>query len=168
MGSFLFSLATIDFVNACQSELKIFYLDDGTLGGNVDTVLNDYKMIQVAARSIGLEVNPTKCELYHINPSSNDTNQVHQKFCDASPGQCQVKVLSDCDLTLLGAPLLPEAIIASLASKLENLKLMISRLTDIDAHEALFLLTGFNDSPTCERQRQAVRRWTGDGKEKLS
>ena len=54
----------------------------------------------------------------------------------ASPGQCNVKLLQNKDLTLLGAPILPEAII----TVLESLMLMSDRLIQIDAHEALFLL----------------------------
>ena len=42
---FLFSLATMDLINSCKSELKVFYLDDGTLGGDAETVLKDYKTI---------------------------------------------------------------------------------------------------------------------------
>ena len=140
LGPFLFSLATMDLVNSCQSELKIFYLDDGTLGGDLETVLNDYKSIQASATSLGLEVNPTKCELFEINPSPNNSDNAYLKFCEASTGQCKVKLLSDHDLTLLGAPILPAAIESVLNKKLEDLKLMTDRLTEIDAHEALFLL----------------------------
>ena len=41
---------------------------------------------------------------------------------------------------LLGAPLFQEAVEYSLTPKLKNLELMISRLKEIDNHEALFLL----------------------------
>ena len=51
-----------------------------------------------------------------------------------------IKVIPEQDLSLLGAPLLPEAVRPILESKLENLKLMTSRLKLIDNHEALFLL----------------------------
>ena len=43
-------------------------------------------------------------------------------------------------MTLLGAPILPAAIETVLTKKLENLKLMAGRLSEIDAHEALLLL----------------------------
>ena len=89
---------------------------------------------------MGLEVNPSKCELYFIRPESENCRNAHEKFCEASPGQDNVKLLKDKDLTLLGSPVLPEAIENVLTAKLENLKIMVERLTQIDAHEALFLL----------------------------
>ena len=63
MGPFLFSLATMDLINSCKSELKVYYLDDGTLAGDVETVLSDYQSIQTTAAALGLEVNASKCEL---------------------------------------------------------------------------------------------------------
>ena len=54
LDPFLFSLATKDIIEACKSELKVFYLDDGTLCGDPETALNDYKMIQTAVASHGL------------------------------------------------------------------------------------------------------------------
>ena len=140
LGPFLFSLATTDLIESCRSELKIFYLDDGTLAGDVETVLSDYVLIQNAATTLGLEVNASKCELYRIRPVSEECKNAHKKFCEASPRQCNVKLLNNENLTLLGSPVLPEAIKSVLITKLENLKLMVERITQIDAHEALFLL----------------------------
>ena len=51
-----------------------------------------------------------------------------------------MKLVEKENLTLLGAPIFPEAIDNVLEAKLENLKLMPSRLTQIDNHQALFLL----------------------------
>ena len=42
LAPFLFSLAEQDLIESCSSELKVFYLDDGTLAGDVKTVLSDY------------------------------------------------------------------------------------------------------------------------------
>ena len=51
-----------------------------------------------------------------------------------------MKLLEKHELTLLGSPILPEAIKTVLNAKIESLKLMTERLTTIGAHEALFLL----------------------------
>ena len=48
--------------------------------------------------------------------------------------------MSNHELILLGAPILEESKDAVLLSKLEDLKLMVSRLKDIDAHDSLVLL----------------------------
>ena len=138
LGPFLFSLPTMDLIKACKSELRLFYLDDGTLAGDVDSVLSDYKLIQTFATTLGLEVNPSKCEFYQINQKHNQN--VYEKFCNASPGQVNLKLLQAKDLTLLGSPILPEAIESVLKTKLDSLKLMAERLSTIDAHDALFLL----------------------------
>ena len=51
-----------------------------------------------------------------------------------------VKLQNKNNLTLLGSPIFPEAIESILEPKLENLILMATRLKEIDAHDALFLL----------------------------
>jgi hypothetical protein len=59
------------------------------------------------------------------------------EFNNLTPG---VKLLTKNNLTLLGAPIFPEAIESILQPKLEKLILMANRLKEIDAHDALFLL----------------------------
>ena len=68
LGPFLFSLAIMDVIKKMKSNLNVWYLDDGTLAGDVDTVLEDYRQILSALKIHGLEVNPTKCELFLIKP----------------------------------------------------------------------------------------------------
>ena len=63
MGAFLFSLEIMVLTKKCQSELNQWYLDDGTLEGEADTVLKDYKLIIEEENTLGLKVNPSKCEL---------------------------------------------------------------------------------------------------------
>ena len=137
MGSFLFSLAIMNIIKSLKSELNIWYLDDGTIAGDTLTVLDDYKKIISAANSHGLEVNPTKCELHIINPHSLNASAVLDIFNQITKG---VKLVKNEDLTLLGAPIYPEGIPNVLNPKLENLKLMVTRLNKIDPHQALFLL----------------------------
>ena len=74
LGPFLFSLAINDLVNSCQSPLNLWYLDDGTVASDIETVLSDYQRILDAATNLGLTVNPNKCELCIINPQSVDTS----------------------------------------------------------------------------------------------
>ena len=45
LGPLLFSLAINDAISCCKSEFNMWYLDDGTLGGNVDVVLADFDKI---------------------------------------------------------------------------------------------------------------------------
>ena len=48
LGPFLFSLGIMDLMKACSSEVNLWYLDDGTLGGNPETVQADLARIIAA------------------------------------------------------------------------------------------------------------------------
>ena len=50
-----------------KSELCIFYLDDGTLGGVLSDVLYDIEVIKKEAGIVGLELNPQKSEVIVVN-----------------------------------------------------------------------------------------------------
>ena len=63
-GPMAFSLCIQPIIEMIAAELNIWYLDDGTLGGDPETVLNDFKLLIEECKKIGLEVNPTKCELF--------------------------------------------------------------------------------------------------------
>ena len=63
LGPFLFSLGIQNLVNDCKSEFNCWYLDDGTIAGNVESVLQDAKMITNRFTTHGLTVNPHKSEL---------------------------------------------------------------------------------------------------------
>ena len=107
MGPFLFSLATMDISKNMNSDLNIWYLDDGTIKGDVKTVLSDYNKILKALISHGLEVNPSKCELFLINPQSEECFNALTSLREVTDG---IKLVEKKDLTLLGAPIFPEAI----------------------------------------------------------
>ena len=88
-------------------------------------MLSDYKRIQTEAANLGLEVNPSKYELYQIRPESEDCRNAYESFCEASPGHCNVKLIKDEDFTLLGAPVLPEAVVNVLTTKIEDLSAIL-------------------------------------------
>ena len=77
--------------------------------------------------------NPSKCELFKINPSTFRVINSGNEF----PG---VKEIGCHELKLLGTPILPEAIESTLAPKLDNLKVMTEHLKLLKRHDALFLL----------------------------
>ena len=83
--------------------------------------------------SHGLQVNPSKSELYLVNPESNGSTQVQESFNLIMPG---IKMISKSDLKLLGAPIYVEAIEQVLEDKIQTLEFMIERLKQIDNHEA--------------------------------
>ena len=133
LGPFLYALTTMAITRKCKSSLNIWYLDDGFIGGRVDDVLSDYKAIKETSESLGLVLNPSKCELFKINPSSTRVINSGKEF----PG---VKEIGCQELKLLGAPILPEANEDALAPKLDTLRVMTERLKLLKRHDALFLL----------------------------
>ena len=138
IGGLLFSVGIQeDLVKNIESELNCWYLDDGTIAGDTQSVLSDFKNIINAAESHGLEINATKCELFLIQPSQASQKSTLNSFNQVKAG---VKLVENHELTLLGAPILPEAIEGVLMKKIEDLELMSKRLDEIDPHSALFLL----------------------------
>ncbi|KAF2902177.1 hypothetical protein ILUMI_04009 [Ignelater luminosus] len=61
-GSLLFCLVIQAVIENLNSELNIFYLDDGTLGGDPNTVLHDLDIIIKLCWNLGLQTKPSKSE----------------------------------------------------------------------------------------------------------
>jgi hypothetical protein len=108
-------------------------LDDSFIAGPVDTVVKDYKKIMESSKLLGLELNPSKSELFQISALSEISENAISKF----PG---VQEISAKELKLLGAPILPEANEEVLQPKLESLQIMVERLKLLKRHDSLFLL----------------------------
>ncbi|CAG9118843.1 unnamed protein product [Plutella xylostella] len=60
LGPAIFSLAIHKTISSLKSKLIMWYLDDGTLGGESDTVLDDLRTLTDNMREIGLELNSAK------------------------------------------------------------------------------------------------------------
>ena len=71
LSSFLFLLRIQDITHECKSDLNVWYLDDGTLAGDVESVFIDATMGTNIFSSHELEVNPSKSEIFLVNPKSN-------------------------------------------------------------------------------------------------
>ena len=99
MGPFLFSLATMVINRSMKSDLNIWYLDDGTIAGDVKTVLNDYQTILEALKSHRLEVNPRECKIFLIKPRSEECKRALLSFRSLTEG---IKQVEKEDLMLLG------------------------------------------------------------------
>ena len=70
LGPLLFCLSIHKIVCAINSEFVSGYLDDLGIGGNVSSVINDIKMIEVEASNVGLSLNHFKCEIISSDSSS--------------------------------------------------------------------------------------------------
>ena len=99
LGPFLFSFGTIDITKSMESELNLWYLDNGCIAGETESILECFKLILKAKFTHGLEINTSKCELFMNNTeaSQNPLLQKHQEIYDSfsqlSPG---IKLMINC------------------------------------------------------------------------
>ena len=122
-----------------KSELYIFYLDDGTLGGPLSDVLYDIEVIKKEAGIIGLDLNPQKSEVIGINSDLIATLQ------SALSG---IHVVNPADATLI--QLMPHywvhhwvhqfSITVAIDAKTTMLKCLHGRLHCLTCHDAYLLL----------------------------
>lgn len=83
-GPLIFILAIHLLVSQLNTELNIWYLDDDTLGDSPQKVLSNLEFIKEKAKSLGLELNGGKCELYFCNGS--DDNNIVNEIEHLAPG----------------------------------------------------------------------------------
>ena len=110
LGPLLFSLFIQPLVQQLNSQLNLFYLDDGTLGGDPKVVLSDLQEIIKYGSEIGLELNPSKCELFFC---SGIDQSILTSFQTIAPG---IKIVSKSNLSILGSPIFLDYV-EELASK---------------------------------------------------
>ena len=138
LGPAIFSLAIHPVISKLKSKLNVWYLDDGTLGGDAISVLEDLDFLISEFKNIGLDLNFSKCELYlsdTITPS--DKANLLTKFNNLAPN---IKILSRESLYLLGAPI-SELSIPSFVKKITANFLESSfRLSKINSHMALTII----------------------------
>ena len=131
MSSPEFCFATHPLLRRLISERKVGCLDDVTLSGPRQIVVDDIKTILSKSEELGLELNAAKCEVTYGDSSTPHDDPILKIF---------QRTKMD-DLTLLGAPILSgRAVDKALKEKTEKLKKAISRLYFLQSHDALNLL----------------------------
>ena len=63
LGPLLFCASSLKLARSMSSEFNLWYLDDGSVGGNVDSLLHDLETVKRVGLIIGLELNENKCEI---------------------------------------------------------------------------------------------------------
>jgi len=131
LGSLEFCEAIHPLLVSLRSSVKIGFMDDVTLVGDISTVEADVNTILDHSAETGLQLNLGKCEIVTDNPEIIPDSSVLSHF---------VKVKKQ-DMTLLGAPVLKgPAQDAALRHKIEQLEKALQRLSLIHSHDALVLL----------------------------
>ena len=132
LGPLLFSLAIHELVCSLKSTFKLFYLDDGTLGGQWEDIVHDLHILGGASDHLGLVLNHSKSEVIcYDSHSRNHLSEVSPDF----------KFVSPATACLLGSPIGDrQAIDSVLSGKMEALERMGQRLSLLHSHDALCLL----------------------------
>ena len=132
MGPLLFCLTIHPLVSQIRSEFKVFYLDDGTLGGSVESVLRDLQQLEVVAAELGLQLNHQKSELICDDVPTKEAMLLE------IPG---LRSVHCSNATLLGTPIGSEECISDIIrEKAGMLELMGDRLSLLPSHDTLLLL----------------------------
>jgi hypothetical protein len=113
-----------------QSELNVWFTDDGTIGRNIDKLLIDFDVIVNESKNIGLIISTSKCELI------TDDEEIVQQFRTVAPDITHVQTSA---AMLLGAPVGDEhSMDEVLTAKLHELRRMSDRFSQFKAHDAFF------------------------------
>ena len=152
-GPLLFYLAIQPILRSLSSYLRIGYMDDLTLGGDLESVSADVELIAAEGEAIGLELNHSKCELHLIHasgpafPSSNITAAEPMRQ-DSDAAIWRFPRLTVDESCLLGAPLTRgPAMDRILYKRCTELERIVGRLNLISAQDALLILRAAYGSP---------------------
>jgi hypothetical protein len=122
----------MSLVKRIKSVFNVWYMDDGTLDGNADALLTDFEIIVKEAKNFGLTVSTSKCELI------TDDDDIVRQFRAVVP---DINHVNTSDAMLLGAPIGSEqSVVEVLTVKLHELRRLSVRISQFNAHDALFLL----------------------------
>ena len=141
LGPALFALGVHTAASGVSSELNVWYLDDATIGGTVGSVTKDLQVLIPRLASIGLTVNSSKCELLSLNWQQRKVQQEQGLFRELEDVLPACTVPEESEVMLLGAPLTDAAILPALEQKKDELTRMTKRLSNIDSHTALHILS---------------------------
>ena len=131
LGPLLFCLTLHPILQLLRSDFKVFYMDDGTIGGNYEVVAEDLTRFEINAASLGLHLNRGKSEVI----CSSAVSTVSRAPFDV------MKFVPANEALLLGAPIGDVVCIdQAIGGKIDFLKTMGSRLCHFRKHDALLLL----------------------------
>ncbi|GAU91757.1 hypothetical protein RvY_03953 [Ramazzottius varieornatus] len=134
LGPLLFCLVIERLTKSLTSPLNAWYLDDGTIGGDVDCVVSDLQIVMTKGLEQGLELSTSKCELFSFGGSHQERVAIRQKVNVFCPG---ILLPSRSELSLLGAPFMEEGLEEAVRAKTGPMKVVSKRLCFMHVHQAL-------------------------------
>lgn len=137
-----FCIGISKLVKSLSSRLNGWYLDDGTIGDNFETIMVDLKKIVDYSDISGLYLNPSKCEVHFINATKDQEEVMFKAISEQLPG---IRLMNEIDL--LGSPIHNSLIPKFIQKKKETVKSMCERLKLLNIHPALCLFRYCMSSP---------------------
>ena len=131
LGPMLFCLGIHNLICSLSFEFKVFYLDDGTIGGSLEDIEADLKIIEDHGRDLGLFLNVDKSEV--VSHSQSTVNSLTSAF----PG---LQYVHAAQAILLGSPLGSEVLCVCFEEQLHQLKVIGERLCHLQMHDAITIL----------------------------
>ena len=137
LGPLLFAVTIHPILLSLKSDFKMGYLDDLSVGGDANTLSEDFHLIQGLVSDLGLSLNTNKCEIISGNGFSN-LPALYSTFLKIRPEDCE----------MLGAALSKgEVLDRVLSSKVASLSRAADRLKLLHAHDALLILKNSLSAP---------------------
>ena len=128
-------------------------MDDGTLGGEIELVLQNLSLIQGEFSAMGLELNLSKCEITVLGGPSQAAHQhALRRAGEVVPNITETPL---CNLRLLGIALGPSGLREAVTSFVEKVKQICQRVGLLDSHWALFFLSRYVAAPRLNYQLRA-------------
>jgi len=124
-------------VQSLQTELNLWFLDDGTIAGPPELVLEAMKFVMGESEKLGLVLNQSKCGLAVIGGNMEETEIIIINFRDLAS---EIQVISPDNSKLLGAPLTDKTIKTVMDLKTKDFSTLSSRLSHLSSHSAFYLL----------------------------
>jgi hypothetical protein len=134
-GPMIFSLAIQPMILSLDSQMNIWYLDDGTLADYPEVVLSDFKKVINLSQEIGLELNFNKCEIFCC---SGDTDlKVIKEFQNLAPG---IKICDRESLSLLGSPIFDQGFKNTVEKTIITVENLLNKVELLNRHVAYTLI----------------------------
>jgi hypothetical protein len=131
LGPLLFCLALDKPLKDSKCEFTSGYLDDIALGDTVPNLIERVLKLEIAAKTVGLQLNHEKCEVFGLSVASQSL------WLESG---LDFVIRSSEEATLLGSPIHSDGVDQAMAARCDQLGSVLPRLSKMAAHEAFYLL----------------------------
>ena len=142
LGPLYFCCGINGLVNEIQKLNPVYnkwYMDDGGIIGDVETLQQAWKIIQERGPEMGLYLNPSKCEWTWLDPECKDLCPIQLKGVAAED---QVKLVPHDHIEMLGVPLGSVKFNSEFVEKklMKRLSRTVTALSEFEDSQAAFYL----------------------------